>query len=151
MIQYPEGLPLPTRDGYGFSAVSPILRTRMQSGRSKQRRQYQSTPTAGSVSWVFTEGEAQLFESWWEEVLVSGTEWFEMSLQTPQGLQPYRCRFTDIYDGPTLFGFNLWRISAVLELFERPILRGGWAIHAPQFILYGDLLDKAINKEWPEA
>lgn len=151
MIQYPEGLPLPSQDGYGFRAKSPMLRSTMLSGRSRQRRQYQSVPTETPVAWLFTETQAQLFESWFEEVLVSGSQWFEMSLQTPQGLRLYRARFADMYEGPLLTGFNKWRVRARLELFERPILRDGWAVYAPQFMLYMAEIDQAVNSDWPEA
>jgi len=93
--------------------------------------------------------QVQLFESWFEEVLVSGVDWFECDLKTPQGIRPYKARFTDIYEGPTLDG-GYWRFRAPLELWERPILTGGWAVYAPEYILGMNLLDLAINKDWPQ-
>jgi len=97
-----------------------------------------------------TSVQAQLFESWYEEVLISGVEYFEIRLKTPQGIQLYRARFVGIYQGPTLDA-HFWRFSATLELFETPILRGGWALSAPQYMLYMGQIDRAINEEWPEA
>ncbi|KAA5841986.1 hypothetical protein F2A38_15755 [Pseudomonas chlororaphis] len=150
MIQYPKELPSPLREGYGFTPVSPLLRTKTQTGRAIQRRKYSSVPTEAAVSWVFNSSEAQLFESWFEEVLISGSKWFECELRTPQGLMPYRARFIDIYSGPKLFGVDHWRFTADFELFERPILLGGWAVYAPEFIAGMNIFDIAMNFDWPE-
>ncbi|WP_158497506.1 hypothetical protein [Pseudomonas lactis] len=51
---------------------------------------------------------------------------------------------------PELFGVDRWTISATLQLWERPILTGSWAIYAPEYILGMNLLDLAINKDWPQ-
>ena len=152
MIQYPDYLPIPLRDSFGFQAVSPMVRSDLQSGRARQRRRFTSVPTVASLQWLMTDLQARMFEAWWEEVLVSGTEWFEMPLKTPLGgLQLYACRFTDIYRGPVLVGVSLWRFTAELELLERPILPPGWIVIAPEFIRYADILDRALNQEWPQA
>jgi hypothetical protein len=49
-----------------------------------------------------TDAQAQLFEAWYREAITDGVDWFFMKLQTPLGVQFYKCRFTDIYQGPTL-------------------------------------------------
>jgi hypothetical protein len=149
MLAYPEGLPLPLREGYGFQSVSPMVRTELKSGRARQRRRFTSAPTVASVSWIFSDAEAQLFEAWFEEVLVSGISWFECPLKTPMGLEKYQARFTDIYSGPLLFGVSHWRFTADLELLKRPILEPGWVSVAPEYILQSGLFDRAINQSWP--
>lgn len=98
-----------------------------------------------------SEAQAQLFESWWEDVLLSGSAWFDCPLRTPQGLTSYKARFVDIYQGPELTALNDWLFRAQLELFERPILRGGWALYAPEYIRMSDIFDIAMNKKWPKA
>ena len=150
MIQYPKELPYPLRDGYGFSPVSPLKSTAMQPGRTRSRRKYSSGPTDVKVTWNMSEQEAQSFEAWFEEVLISGSQWFEVELRTPQGLLPYKAHFKDMYEGPALFGVNRFVFSATLELWERPVLTGGWAVYAPEYILGMNLLDLAINKDWPQ-
>lgn len=150
MIQYPKELPYPLRDGYGFNPVSPMKATAMQTGRTRFRRNYKSVPTNVKVIWSLNGIEAQYFEAWFEDVLISGSQWFECELRTPQGLQPYKAHFLGMYEGPELFGVDHWTISATLQLWERPILTGGWALYAPQYILHMNLLDLAINKEWPQ-
>ncbi|CNH64813.1 Uncharacterised protein [Yersinia intermedia] len=151
-INYPHAyLPLPLMEGYGFKAVSPILRTQMTSGRARQRRLYTSVPTQASVSWIFkTDAESQLFEAWFRDAINDGVAWFFMKLQTPLGVEAYKCRFIDIYEGPILVAPKYWRFSATLELWERPLLPSGLG-EFPDYIINSSIIDLALNQEWPEA
>jgi len=151
-IYYPHDyLPLPLQAGYGFKPVSPLKRTEMVSGRSRQRRKYTSTPTAVTVRWIFIKDQqAQVFESWYRDVLIDGVSWFFMKLQTPVGVKFYKCRFTDIYDGPTLVPPKYWQYSALIELWERPLPPPGWG-NFPELLSGSDIIDIAVNVEWPKA
>ncbi|WP_244322572.1 hypothetical protein [Pseudomonas luteola] len=151
MITYPKELPRPLMDGYDFKAVSPIVRSELQSGRARQRRAFTSVPTSVTVKWLMNQSQAQYFEAWWEEILVSGTQWFECPLSAPTGFHEYTARFTDIYQGPTLVTKEWWQFSATLELRKRPMVVPGWAVYAPQYILLSSLFDKAVNMKWPES
>jgi hypothetical protein len=150
MLTYPEGLPLPLREGYGFQAVSPILRSKKMSGRSVQRRLYSSTPTEPSVSWLMSAAQAQLFMGWYEHVLLSGSQWFECPLRTPLGLELHRARFTDIYSGPDLVGVDHWRFTATLEMFKQPLIDKEWVTDAPEYILGSDIFDITMNRVWTQ-
>ncbi|WP_353742569.1 hypothetical protein WHX55_10970 [Pseudomonas fluorescens] len=149
MIEYPKFLPLPQREGYGFQSVSPIARSDLQSGRARQRRRFTSVPTVATVTWLLNDTEAQLFEGWFEHILLSGSLWFQCLLKTPLGLDDHRARFIDIYDGPNLVGVSHWRFTAKVELFKRPILDAGWIITVPDYVAMADIFDRAINHEWP--
>lgn len=151
-IYYPHDyLPLPLQNGYGFKPISPLLRTEMTSGRSRQRRRYTSTPTEASVSWIFiTDAQAQVFEAWFRDALNDGAAWFYMKLQTPVGVKFYKSRFIDIYVGPTLVSPKYWQYSATLELWERPLPQPGWG-NFPEFLAGQSIIDLALNREWPEA
>ncbi|CAI3796052.1 hypothetical protein [Rheinheimera sp. MM224] len=151
--EYPHDLlPLPLREGYGLTPVSPLMRTDMQSGRAKQRRRYQSTPTQAPINWIFIQpGQALLFEQWYQHVLMDGVLWFNMKLRTPEGVKFYKCRFMDIYKGGELDGPNYWRYSAELELWERPTMDPMWVTYYPAAIRYMNVIDLALNREWPEA
>ena len=151
MIAYPEFLPEPQRDGYGFQPVSPMVRSELQSGRARQRRRFTSVPTVASVTWLMDDGEAQLFEGWFEHILLSGSLWFQCPLKTPLGMDEHRARFVDIYEGPILVGESFWRFTAKLELFKRPILNAEWIIEAPDYIAMADIFDIAMNQKWPNA
>lgn len=151
-LNYPhEYLNLPTQDGYGFQPTSPLLRSQLTSGRARQRRLYTSVPTQAKVIWLFdNDPQCQLFESWYRDVISDGVDWFNMKLRTPLGVEIYVCRFTDIYEGPTLQGGKYWQYSATLELWVRPILPPGWG-EFPDMILNQSIIDKAMNREWPES
>ena len=151
MIAYPEGLPEPQRDGYGFQAVSPLVRSEMQSGRTRQRRRFTSVPTVATVTWLFTEVEAQLFEGWFEHVLLSGSLPFNCPLKTPLGFDNYKAEFVDIYDGPVLVGVDDWRFSAQLRLLKRPLISKDLVVEVPGYILDADIFDRAMNQEWPKS
>ncbi|AGN80631.1 hypothetical protein [Pseudomonas putida] len=148
MVVYPQSLPMPLREGYGFQPVSPLRRSNKVSGRSVQRRLYKSVPTVAAVRWIFSESQALAFEAWFEDQLVSGSQWFECPLKVPGGIGTYKARFVDIYEGPTQVGISNWSFSASLELWERPILKGGWG-HFPEIVVGAPIIDWAINKEWP--
>lgn len=158
MHTYPEGLPLPQREGYGFAPVSPIKRSNKVSGRATQRRLYSSVPTLVSVSWLFDSEEASLFEGFckWE---INWGDFFLCPVKSPRGLQLARVRFTDeFYQGPDLVGIDMWRYTAVLELFEMPVvneaeyasLLAGMDIGVMNAQLRS-LMQRWYTKSWPGA
>ncbi|PLY37366.1 hypothetical protein F164LOC_10285 [Pectobacterium carotovorum] len=150
-IYYPHNyLPIPLQNGFGMKPVSPLLRTEMTSGRARQRRQYTSTPTQAGVTWSFKkDAHAQLFEAWYHDTINDGAAWFYMNLKTPKGVESYKCRFVDIYEGPILLSGKYWQYSATLELWERPILAPGWA-EFPDLVGNSNIIDLALNREWPQ-
>jgi hypothetical protein len=103
-----------------------------------------------SISWIFTSIQGQAFEAWWRDSLVDGSMWFECPLETPLGYFDYECRFTDIYSGPSRLGPKLWSYTAELEIKERAVLPEGEGLF-PDDILYTEIFDLTINKEWPLA
>ncbi|MNB94605.1 hypothetical protein D3C75_417610 [compost metagenome] len=127
-----------------------MIRSELQSGRSRQRRRYTSVPTTASVSWLLDDAESQLFEGWFEYVLLSGSLFFECPLKTTVGLEIYQARFTDTYRGPTLVGDSFWRFTASLELLKRPLVEPEWFLILPDYILMADIFDRAVNQEWPQ-
>lgn len=148
-IDFPAGLPKPLRNGYGMNHVSPMMRSELQSGRARQRRRYTSVPTIVSVSWILTQPQAAVFESWFRYDIVDGSEWFNATLRTPVGFEPYECRFAEMYSGPDLIGKTLWRFTAELEIRERQTVAEGWTAVAPDYVLNADIFDYAMNQEWP--
>lgn len=150
MIQYPDYLPLPEREGYEFQHISPFIRSQFVTGRARQRRRYTSVPSMLSLSWFFEKkAQAGLFEIWFSESLKDGADWFEMPLQTADDSKAfYQCRFADMYNGPVLIANDSWRITAVLEVKERPLLPSVW-LDYPQGLLGADIIDIAANQEWP--
>lgn len=144
---YPEGLPCPLRENYGFTPVNNIRRTPMDSGRARQRIEFRNVPTMVSLRWIMTPPQAMLFEAW--AVQVVGAGWFEMELLTPLGFEDQEVRFTETPVGGELTGKFLWRYNVTCEVRNRPLLDPGWAEILPDYILYADIFDYAMNREWP--
>lgn len=150
-VDYPDGLPTPARAGYAIQHTSPFMRTEMTTGRARQRRTFTSVPSTAQLSWLLTNAQAQVFEAWFRDSITDGADWFNITLTTPVGkLAPYECRFAAMYDGPALVGLDHWRFTAEVEMRERPVLPRGWG-DFPEFIMGSDIIDQALNREWPEA
>lgn len=155
MISYPADLPAPLF-GYSQEPENAILRTSMQSGRARQRRLYTSMPSYTTFEWIFAgecdgidaSGQARLFETWARSL--TGAQWFDIPVRTPWGRDILTLRFRSTPQGPSMEGPNAWRYTAAVEIREPQRLPGEWAEIAPEFILYADIFDRAINLEWPQ-
>lgn len=148
---YPSQLTVPLRTDYGLQHVSPFEATELASGRSRSRRVFRTVPSYASVVYLFrTDSEAAFFEAWFRDVIADGTEWFEGPLKSPIGLKNYECKFAGMYEGPALVQ-HYWRISARLELRERPLLPAGWGNWPAELVIDAPRLDVAVNQLAPEA
>src|SRR5690606_19030127 len=132
--------------GRGYQPVDPLLRSKLTSGRSRQRRQFTSTPVMVNVRWLMDAQQALFFETWFRWALKDGAEWFEMPLRMPDGFAPRAVRFTGIYEGPIEAGPTHWRFVAELEIRERQTLPPGWEL-IPEYIFEADIVDYAANQE----
>lgn len=150
MIEYPKELPCFVRENYEIETLNPLIRTEMMTGKAKQRRRYKSTPTfVGATTSIMSNGQAMIFESWWDYVLVSGSQWFRAPIRTPLGMEMRVMRFTEIYEGPILEG-NGWRFRCSLELASQAIMHGEW-LQSSDFINNMDKFDVLMNSVWPKA
>lgn len=147
--KYPEGLPLPLRDGYGFDTTNNIDRTEMDSGRAKQRINFKNVPDMVNVSWLFTPPQARLFRAWVSDV--AGAGWLSMRLLTDMSFDDLEVRFTSRPFSRQLVGIDSWRFSTVMEVRNPPMLAPGWAEVLPQYVLYSDIFDIIINREKPHV
>tara|TARA_R100000781_G_scaffold110309_2_gene75677 strand:+ start:4049 stop:4513 length:465 start_codon:yes stop_codon:yes gene_type:complete len=151
-IDYPAELPTPQRSGYAIQHASPFMRTEMSTGRARQRRAFTSVPSSVELQWLLTNAQAQIFEAWFAYDITDGADWFNLALTTPVGrLEFYECRFAAMYDGPALVGLDYWRYTAKVEIRKRPILPKDWYLIGREFVLGADIIDQAINREWPET
>lgn len=148
-VEYPKGLPLPLRDGYGFTPTNSIRRTEMASGRARQRVEFEEGPFICNFRFMFSPPEAALFQYW--ALQVAKASWFTMDLLSPLGFGQHEVRFIETPSGGELRGKFHWAFTARVELRYRPILPPGWAELAPDWLLMADIFDIAMNKEWPEA
>lgn len=151
MIRYPEELPLPLQDSYSIgSPVDPMLRTPMESGRARQRVNFDFTPEHPSFKLNFSRNEAAFFRGWYARALNNGVEWFVMKLLLPEGFKDYECRFVGKPAETQLVQVSRWEISATVELREPSLMEPGWE-DFPQFWFMMGIIDLAVNVEWTEA
>lgn len=148
-IYYPPQLPNPLREGHALEPTSPFARTQLASGRSRQRLEFSNVPITGTWDFLYTAGQAALFESWFANTIGDGTEWFNIQRRTPLGMRMLVCRFASMYRGPVLAGVNMFRYSCPLEIYQRDLLPPEWLI-VPEFVARMDVFDIAMNKEWPK-
>lgn len=74
-----------------------------------------------------------------------------MNARTPLGGDTTLvCRFMGMYDGPELVGGDSWQVNAELEVWARPLLPPGWGA-VSEYITGADMIDRAVNQEWPAA
>lgn len=110
------GLPNPSID-YGAAAEGSVVRTKMESGRFRQRRRFTSGLKTISVVWQFTDDEYALFQGVHYYKISQGADWFDnITLALGQSLETVTARFVgDGYDAKHN-GFLEWRVSAKLEV-----------------------------------
>lgn len=149
-INFPAGLPCALREGHSVRHVQPFSRTEMDSGRARQRRRFGSVPSMQRFSWLLSSAQATAFEAWFRDGINDGASWFNMPSRGPLGAVVLVCRFSDMYDGPNLVGKSHWRISAELEVWERPLAPVGWGLF-PDYFTSASVIDVALNKKWPEV
>lgn len=150
-INYPAGLPLALRQGRSTQHGTPFIRTQLDSGRARQRRRFTSVPSVQTFVWFFTDLECRVFEAWFRDAVQDGAAWFSMPVRTPlpEDLRtPLVCRFVQMYTGPDIIGRDRWKISATLEVWERPLFPPGWGL-LPDYMMGSDIFDMAMNREWP--
>lgn len=146
--KYPDGLPLPLREGYGIEKVNQIRRTDMDVGRAVQRWEFEDVPNFPTVSWIFEEPESRLFNAWLR--IVKGG-WFTVRLLSDMGFEDVTARFVTSPAKAELVGRYCWKWSAQLEVEFENVLDEGWVILMPDYILKAALFDKAQNWEKAEA
>lgn len=97
MESWPATYPLPMLRG-GGRTQSFVIRTNMEGGFPRQRRQSTDTLEYLSVQWAFTDPAIfELFEAWWKNSIANGNDWFLMQLRKHDTLTTYQCRFAGQY------------------------------------------------------
>lgn len=119
MFNWSENIvPLPS---FRFSNKneSSVIRSRMESGRFRQRRRFTAEHETASLSFDLTDEEYASWKSIWTNKLSNGSDWFTMRLPIGDGqlLTLAQVRFTSNYSA-NHDAFSNWSISAPIEYFE---------------------------------
>ena len=115
MISWPDVLPAPTRD-YSLSVDHGLVRTQMESGRTRQERAFLDSENEASVVWLFTDAQYQLFDSWVYHALNGGADWFECPIVSGGGVTTHQVRIQGGTYKPQLQPGMAWRVSAVIDI-----------------------------------
>ena len=148
-IEWPKQLPNPLREGHALQPAQPFERTQMLNGRARNRRAFSSVPVNGTWSFIFDSPQAAWFERWFMDALNDGVNWFKIPRKTPLGIRMLVCRFTSMYSGPALVGVDRWKYDCPLEIYQRDMMDVEWTI-IPEMWFGMDILDIAVNREWPQ-
>lgn len=121
-INWPESLPLPSTD-YAIDTAVSNTRLKMDTGRVRQYPIFSRGIDTASVEFVFMGFEFVEFKDFFDRVLESGKNWFNIDLPNAdsdsedQSLTSSEARFVTDY-GTTYIEFNTWRITATIEYRE---------------------------------
>lgn len=113
-IDWPLTLPYPST--LSGDTASPVIRTQMDSGYTRQRSRFGSQVKTRQLSWVFTEAEFATFKEFFRDTLQGGTLWFNMVYPDGEGGFTSRevrfvgGRFTEQY-----VPFMQWQVGASIE------------------------------------
>lgn len=108
------GLPLPSVDLSG-KIEQTTIRTKMESGRVRQRRRFTSGWRTISVTWELTDAEFALFQGVYKHKLSDGADFFDIILPLGDDLDTYSARFTGEGYSYSYKNVMHWRVSAQLE------------------------------------
>ncbi len=94
---------------------NPVIRTKMDSGKVRQRARFTSAVRLFTANWTLTDAQYALFQGILKYKLSNGADWFEMQLMFGNGFDTYEVRFID---GKIKSAYKVhlhWRVSAAME------------------------------------
>jgi hypothetical protein len=116
MIAWPDypAFPRPSVN-FNIDVDTSTVRSKMDSGRVRQRRRFTRDIRGLSVAWKLSDEEYGLFQSIYRYGLNSGADWFTMVLPLGNGFQTYTVRFVADSYKAKYDEVMYWDVSAKLE------------------------------------
>lgn len=102
-------------DGYGYQAIDPFARTKMDSGTARQRRRFVSVPTNVTAKLRLSTLQLGIFEAFFWDDLNAGVSWFTMPLYNGRGKNVTRVRITEAPSTAGTESPDIWDVSLKLE------------------------------------
>jgi len=120
MIKWPSILPLPKIQTYTAQDELAKLRTEVEGGPARQRREFTQAPGLYTANFVLSNNDYAYFRGFWKYSILEGANWFEIRLDTGDLLTageptPQSARFVGDYSSRRL-GFNYWEVEGTLEV-----------------------------------
>lgn len=155
---FPMTLPQPRASGYSIAPKAPYISTDMDSGRSRNRRRFTTTPSNVTVTWWFTLTQFATFEGFFEYDLNGGAKPFQVDLVNGMGITPVVAKFVNDPPYQAPLGDNrVWfYVTATLLVKKLPVIaRDSYDVMAqfePTDIdLMGDALHTLAHVTLPES
>ncbi len=117
MISWPAWLPAP-QDDLNIEVDQSSRRTRMESGRFRQRRTFMRQYRMVKVSWEFNDLQRTAFTAIFKHALNNGADWFYMALPVGPGVTTKTVRFVNKSYNEKYQDVMHWQVSATLEIQE---------------------------------
>ena len=114
---YPAILP-GVSDSLKIGHDIPVIRTKFETGRARQRSRFENKTSMYSVRWQLSDAEHDIFEAFHRIKLNNGNDWFNISLPATQGIQTVLARFVKGQYSKNHKGVLYWVVSAKLEVEE---------------------------------
>ena len=114
MITWPTWFPAPDSSLAG-TVQAPVARTKMDSGRTRQRPLVTGVNTLVDVRWELSDDEFGVFLSVFQNALSNGADWFLMPLTLGDATQTYTVRFVGGTLKHTFVPHLHWAVTASLE------------------------------------
>lgn len=115
MITWPGAIPNPIL-GFGVTTNTAVARTKMDSGRFRQRQRFTRDFRQMSAAWKLTDAQYGYFQSIYRHALDSGNDWFTMNLPMGDSIKPYTVRFVaNTYSAKQDEATLNWTVSVNLE------------------------------------
>ena len=107
-------LPNPPAD-IGNSTTVSTIRTKMDSGRVRQRSRFTAAVRSVPCTWELSDAEFKVFQAVYHWKLTQGADWFTIPLALGASLTTYTARFATPWSAKGSAVLR-WTVSATLEV-----------------------------------
>lgn len=114
-MEWPTELPNPS-SSYSLKIQNGNLRTKMESGRIRQRRRFTQGRFSVSVEWELIDEEFLLFQSFVYHALDGGNSWFDANFYSGGGQGSHRVRIQKGDYTSTYLDYMHWKVKATLDV-----------------------------------
>lgn len=152
-IIYPAVLPVPEVQGYGFTPQNNKVRTQFESGAARVRRIHRSPTSNFTVGNKLTIEQLAIFEYWWANEALDGSQWFDTKLVNGVGVTTVEARPVEDYQVQALSS-QVFQLTWELEVRSKPLVSADvyyalTVIGLNEFLYSEDLLNQLVNVEFP--
>ncbi len=118
MATFPASLPAPLLQGYGVSGKAAVRRIPMESGADRVTRISGVTVLNVKCSMTLTADQSVILFDFFEGDADAGAVWFDMRINTANGIFVHECRFV-AYPAMKLAGGGKYSITFEVETTEQ--------------------------------